>query len=235
MNLQESIRIALRALAANKLRSALTMLGMIIGVGAVIALMSVGKGAQAMVTSQIQGMGTNLLFVSPGNQSQGGIRQGQGSAPTLTLEDADALADPANVPAAAAVAPEGMTFGQAVAGSQNTRTRVTGTTPSFEQVRNFHVAQGEFISNQHLDGRSNVAVLGSTVAAQLFEGMDSIGQTIRINQLSFRVIGVMESKGSQSTGNQDDQIIVPLTTLLQKLNRGDLADVGFEEVGSIHP
>ncbi|MBI4321212.1 MAG: ABC transporter permease [Chloroflexi bacterium] len=233
MNLGESIRIALRALAANKLRSALTMLGMIIGVGAVIALMSVGKGAQAMVTSQIQGMGTNLLFVSPGNQQQGGIRQGQGTAPTLTLEDAEALADPVNVPAISAVAPESMMGAQVVAGPQNTRTRVTGTTPSFEDVRNFHVAEGEFISKQHLDARSAVAVLGSNVAADLFGGMDPIGQTVRINQVNFRVIGVMESKGSQSMGNQDDQIIVPLTTLQQKLNRQRTAR-GGQNVNTIY-
>lgn len=219
MNLLESLRVALRSLAANKLRSALTMLGMIIGVGAVIALMSVGKGAQAMITSQIQGMGTNLLFVTPGNQSQGGVRMGQGSAPTLTLEDAEAIGDPANVPAAAAVAPESMMFAQVVAGPQNTSTRVVGTTPSYEEVRNFHVADGEFIGRQHLDARSTVAVLGSNVALDLFGEMNPVGQTIRINRANFRVIGVMETKGSQAMGNQDDIIIVPITTLLQKLNR----------------
>ncbi|MBI2953547.1 MAG: ABC transporter permease [Chloroflexi bacterium] len=233
MSLRECIRIALRALGANKLRSALTMLGMIIGVGAVIALMSVGKGAQAMVSSRIQGMGTNLLFVTPGNQQQGGVRQGQGTAPTLTLEDADAIADPSNVPTVVAVAPESMTVGQIVAGPQNTRTRITGTTPSFEEVRNFRVAQGEFISKQHVDGRSSVAVLGSNVATDLFGGMDPIGQTIRINQVSFRVIGVMESKGSQSMGNQDDIVIVPLTTLLQKLNRQRTAR-GGQNVNTIY-
>ncbi len=219
MNLLESLRVALRALTANKLRSALTMLGMIIGVGAVIALMSVGKGAQAMITSQIQGMGTNLLFVTPGNQSQAGVKQGQGSAPTLTLEDADALGDPANVPAAAAVAPESQSFSQVIAGPQNTMTRIVGVTPAYEDVRNFHVAEGEFISKQNLDGRSNVAVLGSNVALDLFGDMDAIGQNIRINRVNFRVVGVLESKGSQAMGNQDDLILVPLTTLLQKLNR----------------
>ena len=219
MNLLESLRVALRALTANKLRSALTMLGMIIGVGAVIALMSVGKGAQAMITSQIQGMGTNLLFVTPGNQSQAGVKQGQGSAPTLTLEDADALGDPANVPAATAVAPESQSFSQVIAGPQNTMTRIVGVTPAYEDVRNFHVAEGEFISKQNLDGRSNVAVLGSNVALDLFGDMDAIGQNIRINRVNFRVVGVLESKGSQAMGNQDDLILVPLTTLLQKLNR----------------
>ncbi|MCL5960117.1 MAG: ABC transporter permease, partial [Chloroflexi bacterium] len=215
----ESLRVALRALAANKLRTALTMLGMIIGVGAVIALMSVGKGAQAMVTSQIQGMGTNLLFVTPGAQQQGGVRQQQGTAPTLTLEDADAIADPLNVPAAAAVAPEGMAFSQVIAGPQNTMTRITGVTPTYEDVRNWHVAEGEFITKQYLDARSNVAVLGTNVASTLFPDADPIGQQVRIGRLNFRVIGVMESKGAQSMGNQDDIVLVPLTTQLQKLNR----------------
>ncbi|MCL5265611.1 MAG: ABC transporter permease [Chloroflexi bacterium] len=218
MNLVESLRVALRSLAANKLRTALTMLGMIIGVGAVIALMSVGKGAQEMVTSRIQGMGTNLLFVTPGNQNQGGIRMGQGTAPTLTLEDADAIADPLNVPAAAAVAPEAQSFAQVIAGPQNTFTRVIGTTPPFEDVRNFHVATGDFISKQNLDARSTVAVLGSNVAQTLFGDMDPIGQNIRIGIATFRVIGVMETKGSQAMGNQDDVVIVPITTLLQRLS-----------------
>ena len=233
MNLFESLRVALRALAANKLRSALTMLGMIIGVGAVIALMSVGNGAQVMITSQIQGMGTNLLYVTPGAQQQGGVRMAQGTAATLTLEDADAMADPMNVPAVSAVSPESQTFAQVVAGSQNTSTRVTGTTPAFEDVRNFHVAQGQFISKQNLDGRSNVAVLGSAVASTLFGDMDPIDQTVRINQVNFRVIGVMESKGSQAMGNQDDQIIMPITTMLQKLGRQRTAR-GGQSVNTIY-
>lgn len=219
MNLLESLRVALRALAANKLRSALTMLGMIIGVGAVIALMSVGAGAQAMITAQIQGMGTNLLFVSPGASQQSGVRLAQGTMPTLTLEDAEAIADPMNVPTVSGVAPEAMSFSQVIAGPQNTYTRIVGTTPAYEDVRNFHVAVGEFISGQHVDARSNVAVLGSNVASQLFGEMDPVGQSMRIGRLTFRVIGVMETKGSQAMGNQDDLVIVPITTLTQKLNR----------------
>lgn len=219
MNLVESLRVALRALVANKLRSALTMLGMIIGVGAVIALMSVGKGAQVTVTSQIQGMGTNLLFVTPGSRSQGGVRMGQGTAPTLTVEDADAIGDPINVPTASAVAPEGMSFSQVIAGPQNTNTRIVGVTPAYEEVRNFQVAEGEFISRQHLDAKSNVAVLGANVASDLFGDADPIGQNVRIDRLNFRVIGIMEAKGSQALGNQDDIVLVPLTTQLSKLNR----------------
>ncbi|MBI4321822.1 MAG: ABC transporter permease [Chloroflexi bacterium] len=193
------------------------MLGMIIGVAAVISLMSVGKGAQAMITSRIQGMGTNLLFVTPGSQTQSGVRMGRGTAPTLTLEDAEAIDELANLSLVTAVAPEAASFSQVVAGPQNTFTRIIGTTPSFEDVRNFHVADGEFISRAHLDGRSSVAVLGSNAAADLFGDLDPIGQSIRIGRANFRVIGVMETKGAQAMGNQDDVIIVPLTTLLQKL------------------
>src|SRR5512133_3650994 len=126
MDIVESLRLALRALQSNKLRSALTMLGMIIGVGSVITLMAVGNGASQMITNQVQGMGSNLLFVSPGASQEGGVRQAQGTQPTLTLEDANAIADPANAPAVAAVAPEVGSFGQVVAGPVNVNTRITG-------------------------------------------------------------------------------------------------------------
>ncbi|TAK36016.1 MAG: FtsX-like permease family protein [Chloroflexota bacterium] len=213
----QSLQIALRALAANKLRSALTMLGMIIGVSAVIALMSVGSGAQAMITAQVQSMGTNLLFVTPGSSQANGVKGGAGTAATLTLEDAEAIADPTNVQGITAVAPESGSGAQVVAGSQNTFVRVTGVTPEYQGVRNFHVAQGDFISKQNVDGRSLVAVLGSTTALNLFGDSDPIGQSIKLNRLSFRVIGVMETKGAQAMGNQDDIVFVPITTLQQRL------------------
>src|SRR3989304_269638 len=146
MNIMESLRVAMRGLVANKLRSALTMLGMIIGVGAVIALMSVGKGAQATIVGQIQSMGSNLLFVSPGAMRDSGVRQGAGTAPTLTFDDAEAIANPDNVSSVVAVAPEVTNMVQIIWQGQNTRTRVTGTTPAYEDVRNFHVAQGEFFT-----------------------------------------------------------------------------------------
>src|SRR5581483_9965620 len=216
MDLTESLRVALRALGANKLRSALTMLGMIIGVGAVIALMSIGKGVQASVTAQIQGLGTNLLFITPGAQQQGGVRTQAGTAPTLTAEDAQAILD--SVPQVAAVAPEAPTGGQVIANGQNVFTRIDGVTPDFQDVRNFHVAEGDFITQQHLDARSLVAVLGANVAQTLFGDSDPIGQTIRINQINLRIIGVMESKGAQAQGNQDDIVFVPLTTAQTRLN-----------------
>jgi|DewCreStandDraft_5_1066085.scaffolds.fasta_scaffold00240_77 putative ABC transport system permease protein len=222
MSVSEGVRIALRALAANKLRTALTMLGVIIGVGAVIALMSIGKGAQQQITERIRGMGTNLLFITPGSITQGGVRSGQGQAPTLTLEDALAIADPSNVPTVALVAPEITTGAQIAYGPTNTFTRIIGTTPEYQEVRNWRVAEGEFISRQHVDARSNVVVLGANVAQTLF-GSDPeaspVGQTVRINRINFRVIGVMEAKGAQALGNQDDMALMPITTVATRFLR----------------
>lgn len=225
MTITQAIQVALRALAANKLRSALTMLGIVIGVGAVIAMMSVGQGAQSQVTQSIRSMGTNLLFVRPGSTQQGGVRGGQGSAQTLTLEDAEALASPANAPSISLVAPESNAFVQVIAGGVNVNTRVTGATPEYQDVRNIRAAVGEFISRQHVDRAALVVVLGANVAAQLFGDADPIDQSVRVatfsgNQsraLTFRVVGVMERKGGTGFGNQDDQIYVPLTTLQRRL------------------
>src|SRR3972149_536122 len=219
MNIMESLRVAMRGLAANKLRSALTMLGMIIGVGAVIALMSVGKGAQAAIVGQIQGMGSNLLFVSPGAMRDSGVRMGAGTAPTLTYDDAEAIANPDNVPSVVAVAPEMNNFAQVIWQGQNTRTRVVGTTPAYQDVRNFYVAQRDDFTDQQVTSQSRVAVFGSFVAQQLFGDADPIDQTVKINNVDFRVIGVMETKGAQAMGNQDDQILMPITTLQQRLFR----------------
>ncbi|MGI5838007.1 MAG: ABC transporter permease, partial [Chloroflexota bacterium] len=221
MNMAESFRVALSSLAANKMRSALTMLGIIIGVGAVIALMSIGRGAQAMITEQIRGMGSNLLFISPGAVQEGGVRQAAGSAPTLTFEDAQAIMESGAIPEVVATAPEVNTFVQAKFGSNNINTRVTGITPEYEQVRNFHTAQGEFISAQHIERRSTVAVIGSNIAAALFPDQDPIDQQVSFGfgnrMVRFRVIGVLESKGAQAMGSQDDQILVPITTLQQRV------------------
>ncbi len=219
MNIGESIGVAFSSLAANKLRSALTMLGMIIGVGAVIALMSVGRGAQAMVTNQIQSMGTNLLFVIPGAaRTDGNVRSAQGSAPTLTYEDALALA---SIPEVIAVAPEQSSFGQVIFGSNNVNTRVVGVTPEYETVRNFRVAEGEFFSQQHIDGKSLVVLLGSNVAGTLFPDQSAVGQKVSIGfgnrRIPFSIVGVLESKGAQAMGNQDDMVLMPITTLQQRL------------------
>ena len=221
MNLAESFRVALGSLVANKMRSALTMLGIIIGVGAVIALMSVGRGAQAMVTNQIRGMGTNLLFIMPGAAREGGVRQSAGTAPTLTYEDAVAIGEPGVIPEVAATAPEMGSFAQVIAGSNNVNSRVTGVTPEYEDVRNFHPAEGTFITKQQVNGKSMVAVLGSSVAVNLFPDQDPIDQQVSLGfgnrRLHFRVVGVLESKGAQAMGNQDDIILIPITTLQQRV------------------
>jgi putative ABC transport system permease protein len=217
MNLVESLKMALRSLTANKLRAGLTMLGMIIGVSAVIALMAIGQGATASITGQIQGMGTNLLFVTPGASTQGGVSFGQGSSPTLTLEDSAAIFS--EVPEVAGVAPQANNRMQVVYGPNNTNTSILGTTPDYQDVRNSYVASGDFFTQLNLDSRSRVALLGSTTAQALFGEADPIGQQIKINRVSFQVIGVMETKGSQAGGNQDDVVIIPITTLLQRLSR----------------
>jgi putative ABC transport system permease protein len=213
------VRVALRALGANKLRTTLTMLGIIIGVAAVIALMSIGRGAQAQVTSQIQSLGTNLLFIRPGAATQGGVRGAGGQAATLTLDDADAIAQLPNI---VATAPEVGTVVQILANGQNWSTRVTGATEDYATVRNTEVAEGEWISRQHVDSRSLVVVLGDTVAKQLFPDSDPIGQSVRMSAggrtgTNFRVIGVTEPKGASGFGNQDDQVYMPISTVTARL------------------
>jgi putative ABC transport system permease protein len=224
MNVLESIRIALQALTANKLRAALTMLGIIIGVGAVIALMSIGQGVQASVTQQIQAIGPNIIFVTPGAIQQGGVQSAQGQAATLTSEDAEALSDPLAAPDIAAVAPSFTSRAQIVYSGNNVNSQVNGVTPEYALVRNYKVSDGSFITKQQVDALSRVAVLGATVANNLFDGEDPIGKTIKINQSNFQVIGILESKGGASIaggfGSQDDVVFVPITTAQRRLFGG---------------
>src|SRR5947209_4138848 len=196
------------------------MLGIIIGVSAVIALMSIGRGAQAQVTAQIQSLGTNLLFIRPGaTRDQGGVRSAAIQAPTLTLEDSDAVAGLPNV---AAAAPELDTGAQLLANGLNWNTRVIGVTPEYSTVRNTPMAAGDWISRAELDSRSSVVVLGDTVAQQLFPEGDPIGQTVRMSVggrtgNNFRVIGVAQAKGASGLGNTDDTVYVPITTVMARL------------------
>jgi macrolide transport system ATP-binding/permease protein len=216
-NFVQSTRMALRSLSANKTRSALTMLGIVIGVGAVIAMLSIGRGAQAAITSQIQSIGTNLLFVRPGATQQGGVRQEAGTAQSLTYEDAQALV---GLPDVTAVAPEVDTFGQFVYQSQNSRTRVLGVTPEYLDVRNYTMAQGEWMTQAQVDAHSSVVVLGDTTATTLFgDSTLAVGQSVRINGVPFRVIGVLASKGTTGFGSQDDLGLVPLTTAQLRFGR----------------
>jgi putative ABC transport system permease protein len=210
MNLIESVRLALRALTTNKLRATLTMLGIIIGVMSVVALLSIGQGAQASITGQIQGIGSNLIYVMPGQLRERGVNTGMAAA-TLTLADAEAIAEA--VPDIAAVAPEYSRNAQVVYRDQNTNTRVIGTTPAYMTVRNVYPAQGEFfsLSDNTLDRR--VAVLGPDVAQDLFGSRPAVGATIKIDRIPFHVVGIMETKGGSGMGgNQDANIYIPINT-----------------------
>ena len=215
--MSSAVRVALRALGANKLRTTLTMLGIIIGVAAVIALVSIGRGAQAAITAQIQSIGTNLLYVRPGSSQQGGVAAAQGTSGTLTAEDGDALI---GLDGIVGIAPEVDSFGQIAYQGTNLNARVLGITPDYENFANFHPAEGDFISASNVTARSLVACLGSAVADSLFAGQDPVGQTIRINGNPFRVICVMQPKGGTGFLNQDNQVLLPLTTAQTRLGRG---------------
>ncbi len=238
MVITEAIRLALRALAANKLRSALTMLGIIIGVGAVITLLSVGQGVQELVTAQLQSIGTNLLFVVPGNIGAGGQAQFRVAArSTLTTADVDAIADPFNAPSVARVAPELISTGTISFGKKDLRLSISGVTPAYESVRNSPVAQGSFVTETDLAGRSRVTVLGSRAAENLFgTGLYPIGQTIKINNVPFKVVGVLQAKGGgggMGGGNQDEVVLVPMSTAHQRLFTSRFRDPKGEPLVSV--
>ncbi|MBI2854222.1 MAG: ABC transporter permease [Chloroflexi bacterium] len=212
------VRTAGTGLTTNKMRSTLTVLGVVIGVASVIALLSIGRGTQVAITSNIQSMGTNLLFVGPGAVSQSGVRSAAGSAATLTMDDAAAIADSTAAPAVYAVAPQVQAGAQIVAGNQNTRTQVIGVTPEYSWVRNFPIERGDFVSASQVQRASLVVVLGNSVAQTLFGLQDPVGQPIRINGLQYEVIGVLKSKGGSGFGNSDDQVIAPITTVQRRLS-----------------
>ena len=210
---------ALDSLSANKMRSILTILGVVIGVAAVIAMLSIGRGASASITSRIESIGTNLVYVTPGSSSQNGVRNAAGSAGTLTIDDANALVNLNNVEA---VAPEANSFVQIVYEAQNTRTRLIGVTPSYQDVGSLTLSDGEFITDENQSARSLVVVLGSSVAETLFGSTSGVvGQSVRMNGQPFKVIGVLESKGGTGFLNQDDQVFIPLSTALYRLVGGE--------------
>ncbi len=214
MTITESARIALRALLANKMRTILTMLGIIIGVGAVIALMSVGKGVEQFVQQSFQGLGSNLLFVFPGTIG-GGSSSGQAE---LTMGDYQALADPFLVPDVSGLAPELSSSANVTAGKYDINTSISGVTPEYLPLRSLELSEGSFISESDNNARSRVAVLGSLAYSRLFdEGAYAIGQTIKINRIAFRVIGILEEKGGSSFGGGDSTIYVPLETAQTRL------------------
>jgi putative ABC transport system permease protein len=209
------IRIALRALARNKVRSALTMLGIIIGVASVIAMVSLGQGAQKQVQDQISSMGTNMLIVSAGSQRTGGVRGGSGTATTLTVEDMEALRDLSSV---SDVSPSVSAAVTLVFGNQNWSTRAEGVAPAYLAIRNRSVASGNFFTPADVRSAARVAVIGQSVADNLFGGADPVGQTIRVRNLPFRVVGLLTAKGQTQWGqDQDDTVLIPYTTAMKKL------------------
>lgn len=211
-----SLKMALDGLITNKLRSLLTMLGIIIGVGAVIAMVSLGFGVSDRIQSSISALGSNLIIVTPGGTSETGQRLQAGMGVKLTYDDSKAIAK--QVESINYVAPSVSRSYQVVFNNQNWITQVEGTTPEFLDVRNFAVDKGEFFSSKDLDSRARVAVIGATIAENLFLDSNPVGQTIRINKAPFTVIGVLEAKGQTAMGtDQDDLIVVPITTAMQRM------------------
>ena len=216
MNLLAILKVAVRALGRNKMRTALTMLGIVIGVGAVIVLVSIGQGAQSMVLDQISNMGSNMMYVMPGNMSFGGASQGLGASSSLTGEDVEAMVK--EVPTIAAASPTVNASGQLVFGNQNWFVRMQGTNDKFPEIRSWKVEQGEFFTEADVRSASRVIVLGKTVAEKLFPGIDPIGESIRVRNLPFRVVGVLAGKGQSMVGqDQDDTAVIPYTTAQRKL------------------
>lgn len=213
MDIFELFRSAIEALSVNKMRTLLATLGIVIGIGSVIALVSLGQASQKSVQNQIQSLGSNLLTIMPGAQRTGNVRGATGSMTSLTYDDAKAIAASQQITTIRNVSPEYSRRAQVVAGRNNTNTQILGVTPAYAEVRKVSVASGSFITQHDVDGLGKVAVLGPQVVSDLFgEGASPIGETVRINGQSFRVIGVTTSKGGTGFQNQDDMIIVPLTT-----------------------
>ncbi|MGI8586699.1 MAG: ABC transporter permease [Chloroflexia bacterium] len=234
MNFLESLGVAAASLRANKLRSILTMLGIIIGVAAVVALMGIGEGAQESITSTITSNGTNLLTIIPGSTSQGGVRNGNGNAQTLTTEDATAIADPTNCQNCQLVAPEVRRQIAAVYGAQNNTYAVSGTTPDYGTIRNISIAEGGWFTTADVSAATNVAVIGANVATDLFAGDDPLDKTFRINRIAFRVVGVAAAKGGTGFGSLDDGIYIPITTSQRKLTGQRGAAISGHNVNTIY-
>jgi len=212
------IRVAFRALVRNKMRAALTMLGIIIGVSAVIAMVSIGQGASASVQAQIESIGTNLLFVSAGAQNVGGVRSGTGDSGTntLTVEDLEAIGR--EVPSVSMVTPAINARSQLIAGNMNWNTSVQGVSEQYPEIRKWPVQSGSFFTDADVRTAARVIVIGQSIADNLFPGMDAVGQTLRVSNLPFRVVGVMASKGQDQGGrDQDDIAFAPYTTVQKKV------------------
>jgi putative ABC transport system permease protein len=218
MHFANTLRVALRALRRNTMRSILTALGIIIGVGAVITMVSIGNGAKAQVEAQVASLGQNLITVFPGSFTSGGMRSGFGFSPTLTPEDMDAIA--ADVQDIDGISPEIRDRNQVLANGLNWSTNVNGVGPDYPYIRSWPVAQGAMFSEQEIKSLGKVAVIGKTIADQLFPNEDPVGQTIRIRNLPFRIVGVLSPKGFSIMGSdQDDVVLVPYTSHMRRISR----------------
>jgi putative ABC transport system permease protein len=216
INIPSTLRISFRALRVNKMRSALTMLGIIIGVGAVIAMLAVGTGASKRIAEQISSIGSNLIMILPGATTAGGVRMGSGTQPTLTMGDAEAIQKECS--AVSNVAPILSGVAQVVYGHQNWSTGAVGTTPGMLTVRDWSLASGRPFTDQDVKSATKLCLLGQSVVDNLFGDMDPVGQVIRIKKVPFTVIGVLARKGQSPQGqDQDDTILVPVTTAQKKL------------------
>ena len=216
INIPSTIKISFRALWVNKMRSALTMLGIIIGVGAVIAMVAVGAGASQKIAAQISSMGSNLLIILPGSTTAGGVRMGSGSQPTLSLGDAEAILK--ECPAVSDVGPTLGGVAQIIYGHMNWSTGVSGTTPGMLAVRDWVLSAGRPFTQQDVKSANKVALLGQTVVENLFGDQNPVGQTIRIKNVPFIVVGVLAEKGQSAQGqDQDDTVMIPVTTAQKKL------------------
>jgi putative ABC transport system permease protein len=218
ISMMQTLRLALTALVRNKSRSLLTMLGVVIGVAAVIVTVAIGTGAKSSVADQINGLGSNLIVVIPGSVQTTGARTGTGGASTLTAQDGMAIA---KLPGVAAVSPAVNIRTQLVANGQNWQTTVTGVAPSYGYVRSWPVTEGRFFSQAETDDTAKVALLGQTVVQQLFPNVDPVGQNVLVKGIPFTVIGTLSAKGQSSAGqDQDDTVLIPYTSALQRLTGG---------------
>jgi putative ABC transport system permease protein len=216
INIPSTLKISFRALRVNKMRSSLTMLGIIIGVGAVIAMLAVGTGASERISQQIASIGSNLIIILPGSTTSGGLRMGMGSQPTLTKDDADAILKECS--AVQDVAPVLNGAAQIVYGNQNWSTGVYGTTPSMLNIRDWPLGSGRPFTEQDVKSATKVCLLGQTVVENLFGSIDPIGQVVRIKKVPFTVIGILDKKGQSPQGqDQDDTVYIPVTTAQKKI------------------
>jgi putative ABC transport system permease protein len=216
LQIWQTTLIALRALRRNKMRSMLTALGIIIGVASVVAMVAVGNGAQARITSQVSALGQNLLTVFAGSKKSGGVNSGLGSASAITLADAEAIQR--EVPDVAAVSPEVSVTAQAIANGRNWSTTVVGESPDYLIIRDWKLAAGSMFNGSDIRSAAKIAVIGSKTANELFGPLNPVGQSVRIGNIPFTIIGLLESKGAGMGGaNQDDRILIPYTTAMKRL------------------